>query len=189
VSFGVPRQSLGTLSPTGYIWPVTLIVVPWISPPTLYKARNVPRKRPVCAICVDRTRGRTERVRLTHRVSVWLCADHAGVAFQTRRGGRDFVRTLAGAWQANDCLTIARDRALAAHLDRLNQPAPPRPRPGSYSWPDLRRRVELRYLAGATPAQLAHAIHTRYATAPARPPSRRTIQRWHAERRWLAVPP
>src|SRR2546421_378273 len=26
--------------------------------PTLYKARNLPLKRPVCAICVDRTRGR-----------------------------------------------------------------------------------------------------------------------------------
>ena len=36
--------------------------MPWTSPPTLYKARNVPTKQPVCAICVDRTRGRTQRV-------------------------------------------------------------------------------------------------------------------------------
>ena len=161
----------------------------WTSPPTLYKARNVPHKQPVCAICVDRTRGRTERVHLSHRVSVWLCADHASAAFQTRRGGRDFVRTLAGVWKANDCLTIARDRALTAHLDRLSQPAPARPRPGSYSWPELRRRLEGRYAAGATPGQLTTAVHARYATNPARPPSRRTIQRWHAQRRWLAHPP
>jgi hypothetical protein len=163
--------------------------VPWISPPTLYKARNVPHKQPVCAICVDRTRGRTERVRLTHRVSVWLCADHASAAFQTRRGGRDFVRTLAGVWKANDCLTAARDRALAAHLERLNEPPPQRRRPGSYSWPDLRRVLERRYAAGATPHQLAVVVRSEYANGPARPPSRRTIQRWHAQRRWLTNPP
>jgi hypothetical protein len=41
--------------------------------PTLYKARNLPLKRPVCAICMDRTRGRTEDVRLGYHVTVWLC--------------------------------------------------------------------------------------------------------------------
>jgi hypothetical protein len=65
--------------------------------PTLYKARNVPLKRPVCAICIERTRGRTEEVRLGYRVTVWLCPGHASQAFQTKRGGRDFVRTLMGA--------------------------------------------------------------------------------------------
>jgi len=49
--------------------------MPWISPPTLYKARHVPTKQPVCAICVDRTRGKTQRLQLTHRVAVWLCAN------------------------------------------------------------------------------------------------------------------
>jgi hypothetical protein len=164
--------------------------MPWQTPPTLYKARNVPQKRPVCAICVDRTRGRTERIQLTHRVSVWLCADHGSVAFQTRRSGRDFVRTLMGVWKANDCLTAARERALTAHLDRESGAQPrARRRPGSYSWPDLRQRLENRYAAGATPAQLTGAVHARYAGCPARPPSRRTIQRWHAQHRWLAQPP
>jgi hypothetical protein len=163
--------------------------MPWQSPPTLYKARNVPLKRPVCAICVDRTRGRTERIQLTHRVAVWLCADHGSVAFQTRRSGRDFVRTLMGVWKANDCLTAARERALTAHLDRLTSRQPPqRRRPGSYSWPDLRHRLEKRYAEGASPAQLAPVVHARYADCPASPPSRRTIQRWHAQRRWL-IPP
>ena len=65
--------------------------------PTLYKARNLPSlKRPVCAICIDRTRGRTEEIRLGYRVTVWLCPGHASQAFQTKRGGRDFVRTLMG---------------------------------------------------------------------------------------------
>jgi hypothetical protein len=64
--------------------------------PTLYKARGLSVKRPVCAICIERTQGRTEEVRLGYRVTVWLCPGHASHAFQTKRGGRDFVRTLMG---------------------------------------------------------------------------------------------
>lgn len=126
--------------------------MPWMSPPTLYKAR-VPTKQPVCAICVDRTRGKTQKLQLTHRVSVWLCLDHASPDFQTRRSGRDFVSTLAGVWKANDCLTTARANALTAHLQRLRQPPPQRPRPGSYAWPDLRRAIERAYAAGTTPQE------------------------------------
>lgn len=163
--------------------------MPWIAPPTLYKARNVPTKQPVCAICVDRTRGRTRRVRLTHRVSVHLCEAHASAEFQTRRGGRDFVRTLMGVWRANECLTLARSRALDAHLERLAGPPPARPRPGSYAWPALRRRLERAYANGATPAAVTPEVHKRYADAPAVPPSRRTIERWHHQRRWLTAPP
>ena len=128
-------------------------------------------------------------MRLTHRVSVWLCPEHASREFQTQRRGRDFVRTLMGVWTANDCLTAARDRALQAHLDMLAAPPPARPRPGSYSWPDLRRSLEASYAAGATPARVTASVHARYADCPARPPSRRTLQRWHAQRRWLSRPP
>jgi hypothetical protein len=147
----------------------------------------VPTKQPVCAICVDRTRGRTRKVQLTHRVSVWLCGAHAAAEFQTRRGGRDFVRTLMGVWKANDCLTLARGRALDAHLERLAGPPPARPRPGSYSWPALRRALEARYAAGVRPAQITLEPHDPDCTDI--PPSRRTIQRWHAQQRWIARPP
>lgn len=163
--------------------------MPWISPPTLYKARDVPTKQPVCAICIDRTRGKTLRVQLTHRVSVWLCEAHASREFQTRRSGRDFVTTLHRIWKANECLTVARDRALTAHLERLRGAKTQRPRPGSYAWPDLRRNVEAEYAHGTTPHQAHAAIHARYADCPAKPPSRRTVQRWHAQRRWLVRPP
>jgi hypothetical protein len=162
--------------------------MPYAPVPTLYKARGLPLKSPVCAICVDRTRGRTRKLTLTNRVSVHLCEGHASHSFQTRRGGRDFVRTLMGVWRANDCLTLARSRALDAHLVRLRGPAD-RPRPGSYTWPALRRDLEARYAGGASPAELHPAIHAHLEPFPARPPSRRTLQRWHAQRRWLTRPP
>jgi hypothetical protein len=155
--------------------------------PTLYKARNLPLKRPVCAICVDRTRGRTQEIRLGYRVTVWLCPGHAAQAFQTKRGGRDFVRTLMGVWQANGCMTAARHRALDSHLAQLRA-HPPRQRPGSYTWPDLRRRLEARYATGAPPID-PHTHHYPCDTCTAHSPSRRTLQRWHAERRWLSRPP
>ena len=156
--------------------------------PTLYKARGVPNKQPVCAICIDRTRGRTVNVRLTHGISVWLCHGHADPAFQHQRSGRDFVLTLTRVWQANGCLTSARSRALDAHLARLRD-RPARPRPGSYAWPDLRRRLEHRFAGGATPPQLSPHVRRTYASCPARPPSSRTIRRWHHQHRWLSHAP
>jgi len=156
--------------------------------PTLYKARGLPLKRPVCAICIDRTKGRTEQIRLAYRVTVWLCPGHASHAFQTKRGGSDFVRTLMGVWQANGCMTQARHRALDAHLNQLRAPKP-RARPGSYAWPELRRRLEAHYATGAPPAEPASLTHHACHTCTAHTPSRRTLQRWHTERRWLNRPP
>jgi hypothetical protein len=153
--------------------------------PTLYKARGLSTKQPVCAICVDRTRGRTRPVTMGHGVKLWLCEGHASHEFQTRRGGRDFVRTLSGVWQASGCLTSARSRALGAHLASLRD-HPRRPRPGSYAWPELRQTVEAAYATGRKPVELAETIRARYATCPAHPPSRRTLERWHRQQRWLA---
>jgi hypothetical protein len=141
----------------------------------------------VCAICIDRTRGRTGPVTLGYGVKVWLCQGHGSSEFQTRRGGRDFVRTLSGVWQANGCLTSARSRALGAHLAGLRD-HPRRPRPGSYAWPELRQDVEAAYAAGGRPAELAAAIHASHGTCRAHPPSRRTLERWHHQHRWLTRP-
>jgi hypothetical protein len=156
--------------------------------PSLYNARGLSTKQPVCAICVERTRGRTQKVVLGYGVEVWLCAGHAGGDFQTRRGGRDFVRTLSGVWQANGCLTSARSRALHAHLRSL-QTRPKRSQPGSYAWPELRHEAEAAYAEGLRPKDVADSIHTTYATCPAHPPSRRTLERWAAQRRWLTARP
>lgn len=160
-----------------------------MSLPTLYKARGMPLKQAVCAICVERTRGRTKLIRLTHGVSVHLCAGHASEEFQRSRSGRDFVRTLWGVWEAAGCMTAARHRALDAHLSALRSQPRDRPRPGSYAWPELRERLERRFATGISPAQLAPAVRLRYADCPARPPSRRTLERWCAQRRWLSRPP
>ena len=130
--------------------------------PTLYKARGLPSvKRPVCAICIDRTRGRTEEVRLGYRVTVWLCPGHASHAFQTKRSGRDFVRTLMGVWQANGCMTQARHRALDAHLNQLaphhhanGRAATPGPNSAAASKPTTptARHPHTRHASRATPA-------------------------------------
>ncbi len=155
--------------------------------PTLYKARKVPTKQVVCAICVERTRGRTQLVRLGYGVAVWLCAGHGSREFQVQRSGRDFVLTLHQLWQAHGCLTAARSKALSAHLESLRA-ANRRGTPGSYAWPDLRRSLELAYARGtATGTAIAH-VSRAYEAGPARPPSPRTLYRWRAERRWLATP-
>jgi hypothetical protein len=162
--------------------------MPFTPLPTLYKARGLSTKQPVCAICVERTTGRTQKVTLGYAVEVWLCAGHASRDFQTRRSGRDFVGTLSGIWRANGCLTAARSRALHAHLASLTTRAA-RPRPGSYTWPALRRRLEEAYATGVRPADVADSVQARYSAWPARPPSRRTLERWAAQRRWLTRPP
>lgn len=160
--------------------------------PTLYKARQVPAKQAVCAICVERTRGRTERLDLGYGVRVWLCEAHASAAFQTQRSGRDFVLTLQRLWDAHGCLTRNRSRALDAHVERLRAQARATRRPGSYAWPALRREAERRFAAGGSLAAVARQMRDALAAAPAQPPSRRTLQRWRHERRWLhllAAPP
>jgi hypothetical protein len=151
--------------------------------PSLYKARNIGKQNP-CAICVDRTRGRTQRVAFGYGVEVWLCPGHASVEFLTGRSGRDLVVTLSGIWHANGCMTASRHRALDAHLTALKQ-RPARARPGSYAWPRVRVRCERLFAAGVP---IAHVVERarRAGYANAEPPSRRTIQRWRSQRRWIS---
>jgi hypothetical protein len=149
---------------------------------SLYKARKVPTKQPICMICADRTRGRTQRVTFGYGVEVWMCRTHASVEFLTARSGRDMVVTLMEIWRANGCLTAARHKALDAHLRAL-RPRPRRARPGSYAWPKLRVRAEQLWRAGASRHSVQHRLLA-LSYANAEPPSRRTIQRWHADQRW-----
>jgi hypothetical protein len=153
---------------------------------TLYKARTVPTKSPCCAICLDRTRGRTQRVSFGYGVTVWLCADHASVAFLTRRSGRDLVVTLSGVWSAAGAMTSNRHKAMDAHLAALRG-RPPRPRPGSYAWPRIRVRAEQLFASGRGLQHVTAGIAA-CDFGIAEPPSDRTVRRWRAQRRWLRPP-
>jgi hypothetical protein len=154
---------------------------------SLYKARKVPTKSPVCAICVDRTRGKTRQVSFGYGVTVSLCEGHASVAFLTQRGGRDLVITLTRLWEAHGCLTAARHKALDAHLAGLKA-RPPRKQPGSYAWPKLRVHAERLFARGTSADAVCARIH-QATFVNAAPPSRRTVRRWHHQRRWLPKPP
>ena len=154
--------------------------------PTLYKARDFPTKQYACCICVERTRGKTQKLVLGYGVEIWLCKDHASPDFQRQRNGRDFELTLMRLWQSHGCWTLARQKALKAFTRAREAAKRPRRLPGSYAWPDLRKRVEAAYAQGAPPDSIARRVHHTYRDYDARPPSTRTLQRWHAERRWLA---
>ena len=134
--------------------------------PTLYKARSVPTKQAVCAISVERTRGKTRLVELGYGVSVHLCAEHASHEFQTQRGGRDFVLTL------QRLLACAR---LPDHRPLERAPQAP-----------LRVEAEAAFAAGRPAQTVIAALRSLHADGPATPPSLRTMRRWCTERRWLA---
>jgi hypothetical protein len=138
-----------------------------------------------CAICADRTRGRTIRLRLTHGVTAWLCETHASAEFQLRRDGRDLAEALERVWLASDSLTAARRRALAAHIALVSRdPSATRRRPGSYAWPELRARAESEGARGAPPLPTIRRLRREVAGGPVTPPSERTMQRWFNQRRW-----
>jgi hypothetical protein len=144
-------------------------------------------KMPMCAICGGAGEGPRAEHRLTHGVSVWLCAAHRSDAFQTRRSGRDFVASLAAVWRAAGITTRRHALALEAHLRRVKGPNP-RDRPGSYAWPELREQAEQRFAAGASLAAVERDIRAAAAREmPSRLPSARTFRRWFAEGRWLAA--
>jgi hypothetical protein len=142
---------------------------------------------PPCVIC-GRSGGaeRAERY-LTHGLSVWLCSRHGSDAYRARGGGEVFVKRLAAMWAGAGALTRRRVRALDAHLTRVGGP-PPRPRPGSYSWPKLRREAERRFALGEAPDRVIAQLRSGHADGPAMVPSIRTMRRWFTQGRWLAPP-
>jgi hypothetical protein len=76
---------------------------------------------------------------------------------------------------------------MGAHLAALRA-RPARARPGSYAWPKMRLRAERAFAQGAPLASVQARILTATYTN-AEPPSPRTIQRWHHQRRWALPPP
>jgi hypothetical protein len=158
--------------------------------PSLYKARGIPVKSPICAICLDRTRGRTLERELTHGVRIWLCEGHHSVEFLRANAGRDFVVTLMRSWRAHGCLTRARSRALDAHLlaVRALGKTVTRRRPGSYAWPRLRREAEEAFARGDGILSTISRLRERHLLDHATVPSVRTMRRWFSQCRWLRLP-
>ena len=143
-------------------------------------------KTSMCAICAGAGEGVRARHHLTHGVSVWLCGSHRSVEFQRRRGGRDFVASLAAVWGAAGTMTRRHDHALRTHLARVRPRNDRRDLPGSYAWAGLRREAERRFAAGEDPTVVIGEL----ATAPivgASRPTYRTLRRWFTDGRWLPV--
>jgi len=138
----------------------------------------------LCAICADRTRGRTVALPLTHGVTVQLCERHASPEYQMRRDGLELTETLERLWHAHGCLTAARRRALTTHIALVTREPAARARPGSYAWPELRQRAEAEFARGGPALPTIHRLRREVAGGPVIPPSVRTMQRWHRQRRW-----
>jgi hypothetical protein len=157
---------------------------------SLYKARDVPVKSHLCAICIDRTRGETFARQLTYGVTIWLCAGHHSIEFMRARAGRDFAVTLLRIWRSQGCLTRARTKALDAHLDTVKAIArdSTRRRPGSYAWPRLRREAEHAFARGERVLTTILRLRERHAHDHAVVPSIRTMRRWFSQGRWLRYP-
>ena len=160
--------------------------------PTLYKCRGVPVKSPICAICLDRTRGTTHIRELTHGVRLSLCQGHNSTEFMRRNAGRDFAVTLLRIWRAQGCLTRARSRALDSHLRAVRALGATvtraRARPGSYAWPKLRREAEHAFARGDSVTTTIARLRQRHARDHATVPSIRTMRRWFSQGRWLRIP-
>jgi hypothetical protein len=156
---------------------------------SLYKARGVPVKSPLCAICIDRTRGKTLQRELAYGVKVWLCEGHHSIEFMRSNAGRDFATTLMRIWQSQGCLTRSRGKALNWHLRAVRSIGrQARTLPGSYAWPRLRREAEDAFARGESVLAVIGRLRGRHAHDDATAPSIRTMRRWFAQARWLRFP-
>ncbi len=125
---------------------------------------------------------------LTHGVEVWLCETHASDRFMRDDEGTVFAEHLASMWIATGTLTVRRATALRTHVRQTRSAGVARGRPGSYSWPVLRREAEQRFSQGHDPRQVIQELRARHADCPAMAPSARTMRRWYTQARWLAPP-
>ncbi len=157
--------------------------------PGALPVEGTPDGGPPCAICAGTGQDPRRLVHLTHGVAVWLCDTHAAERFMREDGGTVFADRLACMWIATGALTVLRAAALRTHVHQTRSAGVARDRPGSYSWPVLRREAEQRFAKGHDPRQVIQELRERHADCPAMAPSPRTMRRWYTQARWLAPPP
>ncbi len=144
---------------------------------------------PPCAICARTGQEPRRLVHLTHGVAVWLCHTHASDRYLREDEGTVFANRLAQMWIATGTLTARGAAALRTHVRQTRSAGIIRGRPGSYSWPVLRREAEQRFAAGHDPRHVIQELRARHADCPAMAPSARTMRRWYTQARWLTPSP
>lgn len=158
----------------------------WASEPLRHRsALQVVPDNPPCALCGGPGHEKRAPHHLTHGLVVWLCGAHRDEAFLKLRSGHEFTDRLAAAWAACGDLTNRKRQALEAHLRAVQLATIDRDKPGSYSWPELRREAERRFEAGEAPATVIVELRRTHRDGPAMVPSIRTMRRWFTQARWL----
>ena len=142
-----------------------------------------------CTLCGHGGRGEARVRFLPHGVYVWLCSVHGSLTFISRDYGREFARRLQQRWQSSGVFGTRRRQALIAHVERLRRVGGDADKPGSHSWPKLRREAGRRFAAGDDPATVIAELRLDVSGGPAVAPSIRTFRRWFAQGRWLVPPP
>ena len=148
-------------------------------------AQSASRDRRVapCVICGG-GRESSGLLYLTHGVAVWLCQAHRDNGYLDQDAGTVFATCLSERWAAAGALTRRRLAAITTYLQQVAGAARERERPGSYSWPRLRREAEQRFAAGDDPAAVIDELRARHRDAAADVPSLRTMRRWFTQGRW-----
>lgn len=157
-------------------------------PVRVYKGGRVPKGSRLCAACYPAKRPGA-RVPLRGGGAVALCADHRSRAFLRSRSGRDFIASMC---EALHSFGIDNSRVFDGILQVAHEATRvggdvPRPRPGSYAWPEVRLAAEGVWRAGGT-FEHGVAVASRLCTdlpKGVRPPSIYTLRRWWRERRWI----
>lgn len=160
-------------------------------PIRVYKNRDAgsPKKAPRCLCCFPQSRA-GQIVPLGYGVEIVLCEDHRDPAFVASYSGRAFYASVLTTWRSMGLTGRRYEQALLRFVTEAGRRGVPagRPRPGSYTWPHLRRRGEEVWAAGGTYHDGEQAIVD--ALGSDRPPdwpmpSPHTIRRWWREKRWL----
>ena len=155
----------------------------------VYKNRNAgpPRKAPRCICCFPGNRA-GQIVPLKYGVHIALCDRHRDPAWMRSQSGRTFLSIVGTTFSSLGLKQPRFHEALDAFVrDLVAAERPPRDRPGSYAWPELRRALEGRWAEDSRFHACADAVSAYVAERPAgwNAPSAATLRRWWREKRWL----